>query len=450
MRMQNEGLFSLVDACREQILAAERYLWAHPETGYKEWTADAYLTEAFEALGYTLRRAGNIPGFTADLDTGRPGPRVLILGEMDSLLCVTHPEADPKTGAVHACGHHAQCAALLGLAAALKMPGATDGLCGSVRLCAVPAEELIEVGWREGLRRQGTIRYFGGKVEFLHRGYFDGVDMAFMFHTGGEAGHFSVNKGGNGCVVKNITYKGVAAHAGGAPHNGVNALYAANLGMQAINALRETFPDDDHIRVHPIVTEGGTAVNAIPNTVRLESYVRGASVEAIVRENRKVNRALAAAAAAMGAGVVLSDRPGYTPLLNDKTLLEIAGRAMAAVVGEENAAVTDKWSTGCTDMGDLSAFMPAVHPYAGGCVGAGHGADYRIADPESACVGSAKCQLLLLALLLENDATEAKRVLANAKLRFPSAKDFLAAIDAMTMDKDAVQYKENGNITLDF
>lgn len=123
------------------------YIWKHPETGYREWNTSAYMEKQFEQLGYTLVRAGNIPGFYADLDTGRPGPRVAVLGELDSLIVGTHPDAVPETCAVHACGHNAQCATLIGIAAALKEPGALDGMCGSIRFMAVPAEELIELGY---------------------------------------------------------------------------------------------------------------------------------------------------------------------------------------------------------------------------------------------------------------------------------------------------------------
>ena len=153
------------------------------------------MEDAFENLGYTITRAGNIPGFYTVIDTGREGPEVLILGELDSLVIPTHPECDKKTGAVHACGHNAQCAALLGVAAALKEPSVLEKLCGRIRLCAVPAEELIELDYRSELKAEGKIKYFGGKSEFLYRGYFDGVDIAFMVHTSSSK-EFSINSGG--------------------------------------------------------------------------------------------------------------------------------------------------------------------------------------------------------------------------------------------------------------
>lgn len=445
-----EKLLESVDKHRELIFQAERYIWKNPETGYKEWKTSAYLEAEFEKLGYTLTKAGDIPGFYTTINTGRPGPCILIMGELDSLICADHPEADPETKAVHACGHNAQCAALLGIAAALKEDGVLDGLSGSIKLCAVPAEELIETGYRETLRQAGTIKYFGGKVEFLYRGYFDDVDIAFMFHTSGGNHQFSARRGSNGCVVKNINYKGVAAHAGGSPHAGVNALYAANLGMQAINALRETFQDDDHIRVHPIITRGGVAVNAIPSDVAMESYVRGANLEVITEINKKVNRALAGSAASIGANVILSDRPGYTPLINDRNLLQIAEEAMKIIAPADEVSISDGWGTGCTDMGDISAVMPAIHPYAGGAVGTGHGNNYYIEDPERACVNSAKCQLLMISMLLSNEASKAKKVIAEKEVRYASKEEYFEAIDALTQDKEAVIYNEDGTIKLDY
>lgn len=422
------------------------YLWKNPETGYKEWKAHAYLTEKFRALGYELVEAGNIPGFYTDVDTGRPGPTVLVMGELDSLICATHPDADPATGAVHACGHCCQAAGLLGFAAALKEPGVLDGWCGKIRLMATPAEELIEVEYREQLRKKGVIKYFGGKVEFMHRGFMDGVDLAFMIHSSTRT---FVNKGSNGCITKTVTFHGRSAHAGSAPHKGINALYAANQAMNAANALRETFQDADHIRFHPILTGGGTVVNAIPDVVTMEAYVRGASMEAISDANGKINRAIAASAASMGASVTLMDRPGYSPRIHDDGMMLLAKEAMEAVL-EKVSYRPDGWGTGCSDLGDVSMVFPAVHPYVGGVSGTGHGSDYFVTDADTAVVDMAKVEIVMLDLLLRDGAKRALEIKGNFVPTFPTLQDYFACIDALDMDKEAVIYNEDGTVTLDY
>ena len=125
-----EQLMEMTARHEALIYETADYIWKHPETGYREWNTSAYLAGQFEKLGYTLVKAGDIPGFYADLDTGKPGPKIAILGELDSLIVKNHPDADAETCAVHACGHNAQCATLIGVAAALKEPGALEGMCG--------------------------------------------------------------------------------------------------------------------------------------------------------------------------------------------------------------------------------------------------------------------------------------------------------------------------------
>src|SRR6185312_8110785 len=106
----------------------------------------------------------------------------------------------------------------------------------------------------------GRLEFMGGKPEMLRLGHLDDVDMGMMIHATprGEEGKLAVPMSNNGCVVKTVRY------VGGASHMGVNALYAANIGLMAINAIRETFRDEDTIRVHPIITHGGSQVNVIP------------------------------------------------------------------------------------------------------------------------------------------------------------------------------------------
>ena len=93
MTERQEQIIKNVDARRAMILDAEQWLWAHPQTGYTEWEAHNYLKEQYEALGYRLTEAGDIPGFTAEIDTGRPGPTVAVFGELDALDIANHPES---------------------------------------------------------------------------------------------------------------------------------------------------------------------------------------------------------------------------------------------------------------------------------------------------------------------------------------------------------------------
>lgn len=437
-----EKMFLAVEKHKQLILDVERYVWEHPETGYKEFETSKYMADVFEGLGYSLTYADGITGFYTTLDTGKPGPTVLILGELDSIICPDHPEANPVTGAVHSCGHNAQCAALVGVAAALKEPGIKEELCGIIKLCAVPAEELLEIEYRRELIKQGKIKYMGGKPEFLSRGYFDDCDIAFMIHTSNECKSML---GSVGCVAKQIIYKGVAAHAGGSPWDGKNALYAATCGLNAINAIRETFMEADIIRVHPIITSGGTMVNAIPENTVLESYVRGKTFEAILKNNQKVNQALVGAALSIGTNVEIIDIPGYAPYENDKNMMELAWEAVEIALPDVEFNKNNSFSSGSSDIGDLSCVMPIVHPYIGGAEGRGHGNNYKIADPYLACVGSAKLQMTMLYLLLKDEGKRAKKIISEFTPRFKSGKEYLQFLDDINSSGDRIEYSA-GNI----
>jgi metal-dependent amidase/aminoacylase/carboxypeptidase family protein len=176
--------------------------------------------------------------------------------------------------------------------------------------------------------------------------------------------------------------------------------------------------------VHPIITHGGSQVNVIPGEVRLETYVRGKTVEAILEANRKVDRALRAGAMAMGAAVEIETLPGYLPLFNHMGMAELFKTNAAAVLGADQVTESGHRS-GSTDMGDISHVMPTLHPYMGGATGSGHGADYAIADPKVAYVEPAK-QLALMAVdLLWDDAAGARDILKAWKPRM-TKEDYLS------------------------
>ena len=355
---------------------------------------------------------------------------------------------------MHACGHHAQCATILGIAAALKEKGALDDLSGRIKLCLVPAEEGIEIDYRMGLIKQGKISFASGKQEFLARGYFDDVDLAFMVHVGTTEGTpdgklFRKYKGYNGVIRKIITIKGKAAHAGDCPYLGVNALNASALAISAVSNLRETFRESDFVRFHPIITKGGDAVNAVPAEVVMQSYVRAATTEALNSANKRISRAISAAAAANGCSVVISDIAGSEPFHEDERLTDLYKKVCEAIGGKE--CIDDKtnvWEACSTDMGDLAVNFPAIHPYSIGAIGAEHGSDYEIPDPEKVCGNSAILQLGLLYSLLENDAEKAKEVKANYHPVFPTIADYVAYKKTQTAERETVLDNADGSITI--
>ena len=449
MEATTEKLLAMVEKHSALICRAQEYIFDNPETGFQEWNTSNYMAENFRKLGYTPVEAGNIPGFYADLDTGKPGPTIAVFGELDALVIPSHPKA--KNGIVHACGHNAQSAMLLGIAAALKEPGALDDLCGKIRLISVPAEEMVQVEFRQELVKKGTIHFMHGKGEFIYRGFLNGVDAAFMFHAAKirEESDFFCRPGSNGLLAKTAYYHGKSAHAGCSPQNGVNALYAGTLGLQAINSIRETFVDDEHVRVHPIMDLGNGSVNAIPDYAKIESYVRGATLESIRENNKKVNRALAGAALSMGAGLEIQEGGCYAPLNTDPGMMEVARICMEAV-SPGRVDITPMRESGSTDMGDISTIMPAVQPYACGADGTGHGDDYAIADPIKACVNPAKAGFLMLHELLKNDGAKTYEIKKNFHPIYAGVQDYCKAMDEMmahwelttTMEEDGSFHAE--------
>jgi len=445
MKKQYEFLFDTIENSKDIILEAERYIWEHPEVGYREWNTHRYMKEHFVALGYEVHEAGDIPGFYADMDTGREGPCLGIFAEMDALLIPDHPQCDKETGAVHACAHHCQCAAMIGLATALKADGALDGLCGKVRLFVVPAEEGIELSYRLDMIKDGKIGFIGGKQEFMRRGFLNGVDIGMMVHTGSKGLFCEV--GGNGFVCKKHTFVGKASH-GAAPSGGINALYAATNALSAANAVREQFSGDNRFRFHPIITKGGEAVNVIPAEVVVESFVRGGNMNQILKANERINRAFAGSAVAMGCKLITEDQIGAAPRIEDKNL-RLAFREVGKMLFDESEINIERpWTPGCTDMGDISAVMPSVIAYVGCSSIPGHTNRFVVEDAYTACVTNAKLQAAWVYYLLADGAAYAKKVINEADVPYDSIESYLKEAEAISFKGESVIYNEDGSITI--
>ena len=394
-----------------EAIDVARDILEHPETGFREVRTAQLVGEFFDHLGLPHRDGLAMTGVRADVAGGAPGPRVAVMGELDSLIVPGHPFVDPNTQFAHACGHHTQIGSMLTVAAALSDPDVRNELHGELAFMAIPAEEYIELEFRQGLVQEGKLEFMGGKAELVKLGEYDDVDICRLTHSStnkaeGKLAYGSIN---NGAIAKAARFIGVQSHAGSAPHRGVNALQAATLAMAAINANRETFQDQHSIRVHPIITKGGDVVNAVPADVRMEMFVRGRNLDAIADAERKVERALKAGALAIGAKVEISTFSAYLPLSHNADLLELFRANAEVIVGKDQVRPAGPRGSS-TDMGDLSHLLPTIQPYATGCVGTVHGADFIVEDYETAVTAAAAAMATTVVDLLA-EGGEAKRVI---------------------------------------
>ena len=418
-----------IDAQAEQIVNFVQQVEKNPELGYKEFKTAAAVTAYLSSLGYACREGLAVTGIKTCLKPDAAGPNVAIIGELDAVVCPDSPGADPQTGAAHACGHNLQLGALIGAAAGLKLAGVADELGGNVTFMAVPAEEYVEIAFRQQLREQGKIRYLGGKQELVYRGEFDDVDMAMMIHADKNAPAASVNlpETSNGFVGMTIQYIGKEAHAAGAPDQGINALNAAMLGMMGVHALRETFREQDVVRVHPIITKGGDLVNIVPADVRMETYVRAKTMDAIDGTYGKVMRALSAGGDAVGAETRITTIPGYLPLACCQELNALFGANAGQFMPAEQITASGHFG-GSTDMGDISHIMPTIQPFTGGICGNHHTKEFGATDYMTACIIPAKVLAMTAIDLLVGNAAKASEIQANFKPLLTKT-EYLALLD---------------------
>ena len=404
-----------IEARRGDIEALANAIAKEPELGFKEHKTSQKVKTAFEALGMEYSDGWAITGVKARLKGRKSLRTVALLGELDAIVCRDHPEADSQTGAAHSCGHNVQIANMMAVAMAFKDAGIMQELDGDVVFFAVPAEEYVEIDYRNKLRQEGKLRYLGGKQEIIAQGGFEDVDMALQMHTNitsNPHGYFGLGASSNGFLGKLLEYRGVPAHAACAPDKGVNALNAAMMGVMGVNALRETFRDEDCVRFHPIINSGGDLVNVIPDYVTMESYVRASNLEALKRYNAAINRALKAGGDALDAQCTISDLPGYLPLRPDSDFREVLRVNAEAIFGAENVSL-EAHSAGSTDMGDVSHLMPVVHPWVGCAKGVLHGANYQLDNPDVAFEKTVQVLAMTIIDLLVDDAAQADSICRN-------------------------------------
>ena len=403
-------ILDLINGNREKIIAFAEDIAAHPEPGYEEVRTSQKTAELLKNLGYEVIEQLARTGVKGQKYI-KEGPVLTVIGELDAIGCHTHPKADPHTGVAHACGHHAQMAAMMGCAIAMADPRVQEQLGGSVNFLAVPAEEYIDADKRVKLKKEG-IEFCCGKSEMIRTGVFDDTDIALTTHVHMvpvEEDFYLGNPACNGYSAERVTVRGKAAHGAIDPWNGVNALSITTSAIQMMGLMRETFREEDHVRLHNVIRKAGDVINTVPDEAVVETKVRAASLDKIDEITTMINRAYDGAAYAFGGRIEREILQGYMPIIPrdaDEALIEAADDLGLnyRTVGKND------FNNACTDVGDLSHIIPVVNFTFKGFEGKLHGADFRITDPEKAYILPAKLLALTVYNLLRNGGREAERI----------------------------------------
>ncbi len=371
------------ESLANELIGLGRELAAAAEPGFFEHRTQAILAGRFRARGFNLREFPGMTGFLAAVEDGQPA-RLAAVADMDALP-QPGAAADPgQAGAyAHTCGHHLQMTALFGAACLLRER--SPGLVARVAFLATPAEEYVELERREALRREGRVRALSGKQELLLRGVFGGFEAVVATHAAAVGpGEVSSVLAMNGFEVLRWTFRGASAHAGAHPDRGRNAQNAAALFLQACAFLRESFPEDRHVRIHPVLRlPPDQPVNLIPGTASVETYVRAADPQTVEDTARRLESAAAGCARAIGVEVEAERLHGYAPFRADPRLHALLRESVQA---RTLSFVEEPFSAASSDMGDVSQLKPALIAGLPGTNGLLHEAGFRVTDEREAFV----------------------------------------------------------------
>ncbi len=413
MDATEKKILDIIEAHKDEIIGIGRDIFEHAEMGFREYRTASKVKEHFEKYGVNYEDGLALTGVKGVLNPEAPCPSVAVIGEMDALPIPSHPQANPETGAAHCCGHNAQIAGMLGALIALSDPEVRSSLGGRAVFMAVPSEEYVDVEFKNGLMEKGLIEFGGGKAELIRIGAFDDIDIALGHHTKVDKGVLLYNSSMNGFVNKQVRWAGRSVHASTEPEKGVDALNAMALSMHALELQRESFKDEDHVRIHGYVSKGGEAPNIIADDVRMEYSIRAKTQAALQDASDKFDRAVRAGAVGTGCAAEIRTVPGYLPVIpaKDTSITERAIELAADGRYPVEREGADVHLTASSDYGDLSSIMPVLQFYTGGYTGALHSPSVRLTDEYLAYVVTAKVFALEAYALLKNGAEGARRIM---------------------------------------
>lgn len=323
-----------LDSARSSLVDLSHRIHAHPELGYEEERASAWLCELLAEAGFQVERGVcDIP--TAFIARAGSGPlHVSICAEYDAL---------PGIG--HACGHNIIAAMSAGAGIAAARVADDAGL--TVTVVGTPAEEIGNVG---------------GKILLLERGAFNDAHAAMMVHPAPIDG---VAPPMIAAALFDAQYAGKESHASAFPELGVNAADALTVAQVAIGLLRQHIRSTD--RIHGIITHGGDAPNVIPAHTSAKYMVRAQTIEELTEVRQKVFRCFEAGALATGSKLeIIGGEKPYAQVVHDAALAGLY-HTNAKNLGRQFPDLGEAGNrfAASTDMGNISLAIPSIHPMIG-------------------------------------------------------------------------------------
>jgi hippurate hydrolase len=355
------GLLTQARGVQRRTVALRRALHRHPEVGLElPRTRDAVVT-ALADLPLQVHLGRAISSVVAVLEGHRPGPTILLRGDMDALPLTEDTGlafASQVSGAMHACGHDTHVAMLA--SAARVLATRRDELAGRVLFMFQPGEEG-----------------FHGARHMIDEGLLDRTgpagrpEAAYALHISATvaSGEVHVRPGALMAAADTIrvTVSGRGGHAS-APHDALDPLPAAAAMVGALQTA-VTRRVDTH---HPVVLTitrivAGTTTNIIPETAFMEGTVRTLSEASRATVHEEIRRVCRYTAMAHGCAAEVEIEPGYPVTVNDEDAADRLGRLADAVVGRERVVTMPTPIMGAEDFSYVLAEVPGALAFLGGC-----------------------------------------------------------------------------------
>lgn len=404
MKIGTAGSILVTEEQKQELAELGHALFACPELGFKEVKSSGILTSFLVKEGIPVETGLSVTGLKAQLGTGK-GYHIALVADMDAL----EVRAGDRPCAFHSCGHSIQTAVMAYAMKLLKERGIAEKSGGRVSFIAAPAEEFIDLDSRRAMKREGKIQYFSGKQDMIANGIFDDVDCVISMHVNGDSGDlkFDIQSALTGFTVKKAVFHGTASHSGAAPHLGRNALHAASLTMDAVAYMKDQFPPEAGLQIHPVLTSCGGSVNVIPEEAVLETYIRANTLEMLLEAEKKFDDCVIHCAKALGMTAQIEQTTGYMPLRQSEEISAVIHRQMLSLCREEQI-VKQVVSGASGDIGDLGYLIPAVQFGFSGISGRIHSAEFTVSDEENVYFNTLKIVTAAVEEILTNPELQVK------------------------------------------